>query len=210
MAAISDAVIRMGDYIMSDNQNEVTLNTAEPAALGLFGLALVTIVAASQKMGWSAGYEGLIPWVIFLGAVAQLITASVEFKRNNVFGATVFSAYGLFWLGIGWTWQMGVPSLDQLGFAVIGYLIFSLFTTYAAGAINKSFLVIMIFIDLLLLFLMLQIFFGLDGRLAGIAELAVSASAFYTSAAVLLKSVAGFEILPFGKPVWKLKKFDME
>ena len=201
----------MGDIDMTEsNLREVNVNVAEPAALGLFGLALVTIVAASQKMGWSTGYEGLIPWVIFLGAVAQLITASVEFKRNNVFGATVFSAYGLFWLAIGWTWHLGVPSPDQLGFAVIGYLIFSLFTTYAAGAINKSFLVIMIFIDLLLLFLVLQIFFGLDGRMAGIAELAVSASAFYTSAAVLLKCVAGFEVLPFGKPVWKLKKFETE
>ncbi|MCK4756842.1 MAG: acetate uptake transporter [Thermoplasmata archaeon] len=195
---------------MTDNNyREVTMNTAEPAALGLFGLALVTLVASSQKMGWTMGFEGMIPWVIFLGAIAQLISSGIEFKRCNTFGATVFGAYGLFWLAIGWTWHLGVPSPEQLGFAVIGYLIFSLYMTYAAGAINKAFFAIMVFIDLLFIFLILQIFFGINGQLAGVAELAVAASAFYTSGAILLESVAGFEVLPFGEPLWKLKKFDI-
>ena len=99
---------------MTEDQKEITISTAEPAALGLFGLALVTIVAGSQKMGWSTGVDGMIPWVIFLGAIAQLITASAEFKRSNVFGATVFAAFGLFWLAVGWTWHMGTPSPEQL------------------------------------------------------------------------------------------------
>ena len=58
--------------------------------------------------------------------------------------------------------------------------------------------------------IVIKIFFGINGTIAGVAEMGVAITAFYASAAVLLNSVAGFEVLPFGKPAWELKKFDME
>ena len=41
--------------------------TADPSAIGLFGLAIVTLVASSQKIGWTEGLGldhsmGDFPW----------------------------------------------------------------------------------------------------------------------------------------------------
>ena len=69
-----------------------------------------------------------------------------------------------------------------------------------------SVLVIFVFIDLLLAALLLQIFAGTPAVLSGLMELCVALSGFYTSAGLALKSMAGFEVIPLGKPVLKMKK----
>lgn len=43
---------------------------ADLSALGLFGLAMVTLVASSQKLGLTEGVSLVLPWSIFLGATA--------------------------------------------------------------------------------------------------------------------------------------------
>ena len=116
------------------NTNEmrnVKVVNADPSALGLFGLAMVTLVASTQKLGWTEGLSFVIPWAIFLGAFAQLFACIYDFKRDNVFGATAFGGFGFFWLGVATSWmiQMGVfgkvfsASVDgsQLGVAFLGY-----------------------------------------------------------------------------------------
>ncbi|MER2115681.1 MAG: GPR1/FUN34/YaaH family transporter, partial [Solibacillus isronensis] len=50
---------------------EVKISTADPSAIGLFGLAIVTFVASTQKLGWTEGLGLVIPWAIFLGGIAQ-------------------------------------------------------------------------------------------------------------------------------------------
>ena len=53
-----------------ENVKEVRMCIAEPAALGLFGLAIVTLVASSEKLGLTSDTVGLLPWVFFLGGFA--------------------------------------------------------------------------------------------------------------------------------------------
>lgn len=48
---------------------EVKISTADPSAIGLFGLAIVTFVASTQKLGWTEGLGLVIPWAIFLGVL---------------------------------------------------------------------------------------------------------------------------------------------
>ncbi len=38
------------------NVTETRILMSDPTALGVFGLAMVTFVAASQKMGWNTGF----------------------------------------------------------------------------------------------------------------------------------------------------------
>jgi succinate-acetate transporter protein len=201
------------EFDMMGNVTETKIRLADPAALGVFGLSMATLVAASAKLGLTGGTGGILPWVIFLGAFAQIIACSVEFKRENVFAATAFGAFGLFWFAIGMTWLLPVWGIafdaNQLGFAFIGYLIFCLFMTYAAASINKSFFAVFFFIDFLFIFLIMQTFFGTPGWLAGVAELLVSAAGFYTTAAVGLKGIAGFEVIPLGNPILKMKKLEL-
>lgn len=92
------------------NVQAYRLSIADPTPLGLFGLAMVTLVASSQKLGITDGTSLILPWAIFLGGIARLIASIQDSKHHNIFGATAFGAFGLFWMGVGTTWliQAGV------------------------------------------------------------------------------------------------------
>ncbi|MCR4399736.1 MAG: acetate uptake transporter, partial [Syntrophomonadaceae bacterium] len=81
-----------------------------PSALGLLGLAMVTLVASSQKLGITGGETHsvalVLPWAIFLGAAAQFVAGLYDFKHNNTFGATAFCGYGFFWFGVAMSWMI--------------------------------------------------------------------------------------------------------
>jgi len=66
------------------------------------------------------------------GGVAQLLAGMWEFRKGNVFGATVFSAYGAFWLSF-WayltSYAEGIPA-EHHGVAAGWYLVaWAVFTT---------------------------------------------------------------------------------
>lgn len=196
-----------------NNTRSVKMIKADPSALGLFGLAMVTLVASTQKLGWTEGLSFVIPWAIFLGAFAQLLASTYDFKNNNVFGAIAFGGFGFFWLGVASSWmiQMGVfgeklsGNVDpkQLGFAFLGYLIFSLFMTLGAMETHKVLFLIFVAIDLLFIGLTLNSFGimeGFTGALAGYSELTIAILSFYGSAAAVLNEHFGKVFLPVGKP----------
>src|SRR6266568_6523849 len=73
---------------------------ADPAPLGLAGFALTTFLLS----GHNASFIPDLVWVgpaLFYGGLAQLLAGMWEFRNRNVFGATAFSTYGGFWLGLG-------------------------------------------------------------------------------------------------------------
>lgn len=195
------------------NESKVKVVVADPSALGLFGLAMVTLVASSQKLGLTSGVSLVIPWAIFLGASAQLMACINDFKHNNHFGATAFGAYAFFWFSMAMSWfiQNGVfgeklaegADVKQLGFAFIGYLIFTAFMTIGAMETNKVLFFIFLMIDFL--------FIGLSCSVLGIAEhamhnlaayseLIISILSFYGCAANVLNNHFGKTFLPVGKP----------
>lgn len=201
---------------MEKSQNtNVKIVSADPSALGLFGLAIVTLVASSQKLGITNGLSLVIPWAIFLGAFAQLFAAINDSKRNNTFGTTAFGAYAFFWMGTATSWmiKMGVfgevlansSNLDsrQLGFAFLGYLIFTIFMTIGAMETHKVLFLIFFFIDLLFIGLTLDSF-GIMGefphKLAAYSELIIALLSFYGSGASVLNEHFGKVFLPVGKP----------
>lgn len=200
------------------NTNEQKIVTADPSALGLFGLAMVTLVAASAKLGWTTGTSFIIPWTIFLGAAAQLFACINDAKKNNVFGTTAFGAYSFFWFAVGMTWMIGNgvfgeamkanADVKQLGFAFIGYLIFSVYMTIGSLETNKVLFLIFFFIDLLFLGLAVSTFTGSEGfhMLAAWSELIISMLGFYGSAANVLNATFGRQFLPLGKPAGIFKK----
>lgn len=203
---------------MATENRNVQIVVADPSALGLLGLSIVTLVAASQKLGITTGVSFIIPWAIFLGAIAQLFACVYDFKHNNVFGATVFGAFGLFWMGVSasWMFKLGVfgealaktADAAQLGYAFLGFFIFAVFGTIAATETNLTLFVDMIFIDLLLLGLALDTL-GLGGHwahgMAAYSELLVSMISFYACGATFLNKFFGREFWPLGKPlgIWK-------
>ncbi len=192
--------------------------TADPSALGLLGLAMVTLVASSSKLGWTEGVAFVIPWAIFLGAFAQLTASILDFKRDNIFGATAFGGYAFFWFGVGMTWLMGLgvfgeaaaaqADIHQLGVAFLGYLVFTLYMTIGSLETNKVLFTIFVLIDFLFLGLTLSTF-GIAASffhaVAAWSELGIALVSFYGSAAVVLNTHLGHTVLPAGKPFGLLK-----
>ena len=192
---------------------EVKILVADPSALGLFGLAIITLVASSQKLGLTSGVSLVLPWALFLGATAQLMACINDFKHNNTFGATAFGAYAFFWYSMGMTWliQNGVfgeklaSTVDtkQLGFAFLGYLIFTAFMTIGAMETHKVLFMIFVLIDFLFIGLTLNSFNivpHFSHNLAAYSELAIAILSFYGSAAAVLNKHFGKVFLPVGKP----------
>lgn len=201
------------------NETKVKIVTADPSALGLFGLAIITLVASSQKLGLTSGVSLVLPWAIFLGASAQLMASIHDFKHNNTFGATAFGAYAFFWYAMGFTWmiQNGVfgetlaASVDgkQLGFAFLGYLIFTLFMTIGAMETHKVLFTIFVLIDFLFLGLSLSSFGIMEHfshQMAAYAELLIAIVSFYGCGAAVLNTHFGKIFLPVGKPFGIFKK----
>ncbi|MDD4802206.1 MAG: acetate uptake transporter [Syntrophomonas sp.] len=185
---------------------------ANPSPLGLLGLAMVTLVASTQKLGITSGVAYIIPWAIFLGASAQFIAGMMDFKHNNTFGATAFCGYGFFWFAVGMTWWMQTTGtigkgadfdLHQLGFAFLGYFIFTMYMTVGAMGANKVLFIIFALIDLLFLGLFMSTL-GWGGEfwheLAAYSEMGIAIFSFYGSAATVLNTHYGYTVLPIGAP----------
>lgn len=199
--------------------SETKIVMSDPTAMGVFGLSMATFVASSQKMGWTTGVINLVPWLLFLGSIAQVWAASVDFKKNNYFGSIVLGVYGLFWGAVamhfaiaqGWFGPIDPAKADakQLAFACLGYFFFSLFIMVAAFEANKMFAIILVLINILLPSLALSIF-GVNpplcSALAAWTELLISLLGFYTAGAIFLNSYFGRPIVPLGKPFGFIQK----
>lgn len=200
---------------------KVRIDVADPSALGLFGLAMVTLVASSQKLGLTSGVSLVLPWAVFLGASAQLFACINDFKHSNTFGATAFGAYAFFWYAVGFTWliQNGVlgeklatmADINQLAFAYLGYLVFTLYMTIGAMETQKVLFTIFVLIDFLFIGLTFSTFGVMEHTMhliAAYSELLIAIFSFYGSAASVLNNHFGKVFLPVGEPfgIFKEKK----
>ncbi len=194
----------------------VKIAVADPSAIGLFGLAMVTLLASSQKLGITSEVSYVLPVAIFLGGLAQLYASINDAKHCNTFGSTAFGAYGFFWLVVAATWLIkhGVfgASLQaaadprQMGFLYLGYLIFTLIMTVGAAATHKVLFGIFVLIDFLFLGLTLSSFhivYEFSHTLAAYSELAIALLSFYGAGAAVLNPHFGRVMLPVGKPLLK-------
>jgi len=183
---------------------------AEPAPLGLIGLAVAALVLGVTDLGWASAADKslMIPWTVFLGATAQLIAGIVDFRRANLFGATAFTTYSLLWYAVSLTLVITIFSdvafdLDHYAYGLIGFLVFSLILTAASAMTNTVLFVVLLGIDAAIFFLVGQLLGGWPTEPVGVSLLAVSASSFYGAAAVLLNRMAGKTVLPVGPALWK-------
>ena len=99
--------------------------------------------------------------------------------------------------------------IKQLGFAFVGYLIFSLFMTIGAAETNKVLFIIFVLIDFLFIGLSLStlgIAKEASHELAAYSEFFIAILSFYGSAASVLNAHFGKVFLPIGKPFGIFKK----
>lgn len=184
---------------------------AEPASLGLFGLAVAALVLSVSDLGFaSASAKSLLmPWVFFFGATAQLIAGIMDFKRHNIFGGTVFTFFSMAMYSIALTviitaFTDVTVDITHYVTGLIAVLVFLLIATVASMMTNKILFSILVMVDIAIPLLVVHFLFDLTSLYAGIFLLITSILSFYAAGAILLNSMAGKEILPLGSPLWEV------
>ena len=190
---------------------------ADPAPLGLAGFALTTFLLSGHNASWIPDLIWIGP-AIFYGGLAQFCAGMWEFRNRNVFGATAFSTYGGFWMGLGLFIILGVDTSKFLAGYTGGDLTnalawflfsFAVFNTYMLiGSMRVNVAVFMVFLTLEITEILLVIgFFNLSHggtqwwlHAGGWAGIVTAAVAWYTSAAGVWNGVAGRVVLPVGRP----------
>ena len=192
------------------NVKEMPQPVAEPAVVGLIGIVVATLVLGATDVGWASHTDKslMIPWVLCLGATAQLIAGILDFKRNNIFGGTAFTTYSLLWYSIALTQYITIFTdvafdITHYALGLIGFLIFSIILTIASTLVNKTFFGILALIDLALIGLVANILFETPIEPVGVLLLMITGLASYAALAVLLNVMRGKVVLSQGSPIWK-------
>lgn len=191
---------------------------ANPAPLGLAGFALTTFLLSGHNASWIPDLIWVGP-AIFYGGLAQLLAGMWEFRNRNVFGATAFSTYGGFWMGLGIFIMLGVGNhswfagykggdlTNALAWYLFAFAIFNTYMLIASVRVNKA--VFLVFLTLEVTEILLVIgFFNLSHggtqwwlHAGGWVGILTAAVAWYTSAAGVMNDTAGKTVLPVGKPM---------
>jgi succinate-acetate transporter protein len=191
-----------------ENQNHIVLkeNTANPAPLGLLGFGLTTILLNIHNAGGFALGSTILAMGITIGGISQVIAGVLEWKKNNTFGSTAFTAYGFFWLSL-----VLIIMLPKMGYATApdknemsAYLaLWGLFTLFMfIGTLRLNVALQLVFGTLVILFLLLaigdftenkdlKVFAGYEGIVCGFL-------AFYAAMAQVLNEVYGKIVMPLG------------
>jgi succinate-acetate transporter protein len=141
---------------------------ANPGPLGLAGFALTTMLLSAANAGLTVG-DIWLPYAIFYGGLAQFAAGMWEFKAKNTFGATAFSTYGAFWMGLAfyvWFWAGKATNVHaDLGWMLLGFSIFTLIMMLNSFKINNA-AVMYVFVALFITFVLLTL-----GEFTGMAML---------------------------------------
>src|SRR6058998_3004436 len=125
---------------------------ADPAPLGLAAFALTTFILS----GHNATFIPDILWVglaLFYGGVAQLLAGMWEFRNRNVFGATAFSTYGGFWIGLGLYVLLVAPNAKEaqitndLGWILLAFAIFNTYMLLWSTQVNMAVLAVFLTLE---------------------------------------------------------------
>ncbi len=181
-------------------------STANPAPLGLLGFGMTTILLNIHNAGIFELDSMIMGMGIFMGGIAQIFAGLQEWKKNNTFGATAFTAYGSFWLSLVAIWLIPSTSFGAaykssetaLGWYLILWGIFTFFMFI--GTLKLSRVLQVVFFTLTVLFVLLAISAFTDNKslhtFAGYEGIVCGASAFYGCVAQILNEVYGRKVMP--------------
>ena len=180
--------------------------TSNPAPLGLCAFGMTTVLLNIHNVGFTELDSMILGMGVFFGGFAQILAGLMEFKKNNTFGTTAFTAYGVFWLTLVTLIilpKMGIteaPSKMAMGFYLSIWGLFTLMLFIGTFKISRA--LQFVFGTLSLLFFLLAIgdFTGniLFTRIAGLEGIVCGLIAIYTGLAQVLNELYKEEIFPLG------------
>jgi uncharacterized protein len=201
---------------------------ADPAPLGLAAFALTTFLLSAINAGWAKYSTGFDWWgfAIAYGGLCQLLAGMWEFRNRNVFGATAFSTYGGFWIGVGlWLHFIAGPVAATAGVAVdrdlawilLAFAIFNTYMLIISTQVNMAVFGVFLTLEITEILLFIGNFtvtkaalppfaVGLTGLIqaGGYVGVLTALVAWYTSMAGVMNGHKGRVVFPVGGPLFKL------
>jgi uncharacterized protein len=183
---------------------------ADPAPLGLAAFALTTFLLSAVNAGWAKNTSGAdwLGYAIAYGGLCQLLAGMWEFKNKNVFGATAFSTYGGFWIGLGlFTLLAHAPAgTKDVGWILLAFAIFNTYMLLFATQLNTAVFLVFLTLELTEIFLFWGILAGNSTlvKVGGIVGVVTALVAWYTSAAGVINGMKGRQVFPVGGPLFNM------
>jgi uncharacterized protein len=185
---------------------------ADPAPLGLAAFALTTFLLSASNAGWmtSATGSAWLGYAFAYGGLGQLLAGMWEFRNRNVFGATAFSTYGGFWIGLG-LWVLlvaptaGTKAGKDIAWILLAFAIFNTYMLFWSSMVNAAVFAVFLTLEATEVILFIGNFAGNTSivKFGGYVGILTALCAWYTSAAGVGNGVSGRIILPVGQPFWK-------
>lgn len=188
----------------SSNKRIISLETANPAPIGLLGFGLTTILLNLHNAGFFGMNAMILAMGLTIGGLAQVLVGLMEWKKNNTFGTVAFTSYGFFWLSL-----VLLIVLPKLGLAEpanklsMGFylLLWGLFTfgmwicTFKLSVISR-----LVFGSLFLLFILLALGDFTHNptitKIAGFEGILCGLFAAYDAIGQVVNEVYGKKVLP--------------
>lgn len=182
---------------------ELRNKSANPAPLGLLGFGMTTILLNLHNAGIISLSIIIIAMGFAMGGLAQIIAGVTEFKNGNTFGATAFTAYGLFWWSLVLIFVNPFTGAEAAEGTGMGFylLLWAIFTAFMfVGTLKHDIASRLVFGSLAVLFALLSIgdFTGLVivKTIAGWEGIICGSFAVYSCIAQVVNNEYGKKVLP--------------
>jgi succinate-acetate transporter protein len=189
---------------------------ADPAPLGLAAFALTTFLLSAENAGWTKGTDAWLGYALAYGGFCQLLAGMWEFRNRNVFGATAFSTYGGFWIGLGLYALLvsgHATSIKQVhndeGWILLAFAIFNTYMLLFATQVNMAVTAVFLTLEITEILLFIANFSNSTGlaKTGGVVGVITALVAWYTSAAGVINGMSGRIVAPVGRPATNLLGF---
>ncbi|HEY2355635.1 MAG TPA: acetate uptake transporter [Gaiellaceae bacterium] len=188
---------------------------ADPAPLGLAAFALTTFLLS----GHNASFIPDAIWIgpaLFYGGLVQLLAGMWEFRNRNVFGATAFSTYGGFWLGLGSIVVLadvsktfagalaGANLANGLAWFLVAFAIFNSYMLLWSMRVSAAVFGVFLTLEITEIVLVIGFFNLAHGgstfwlHAGGWCGIVTAGVAWYTSAAGVVNGMSPAPVLPVG------------
>lgn len=182
---------------------------ADPAPLGLAAFALTTFLLSAKNAGWTDGTDAWLGYAFAYGGLVQLLAGMWEFRNRNVFGATAFSTYGGFWIGLGLYVLMVAPAANpaqinnDLGWVLLAFAIFNTYMLLWSTQINEAVLGVFLTLEATEIILFAGHFADSSQtiKVGGYVGVLTALVAWYASAAGVINGMMRRTVLWVGGPL---------
>jgi succinate-acetate transporter protein len=183
-----------------------------PRAAGAGRVRPHDLLLSAKNANLTHGTDAWLGYAFAYGGLVQLLAGMWEFRNRNVFGATAFSTYGGFWIGLGLYIQLVAGNAanatqvdNDLGWILLSFAIFNTYMLLWSLRVNIGVFLVFLTLEATEIILFLSFFAGNASltKVGGVVGIVTAAVAWFTSAALVANGMAGRPVVPVGRPIWK-------